>query len=170
MKRGGAFMCVYIRLPRSLSNLLSGPCVRSFYPSAVRQRQLLISARRSLSRRRAANVNQAPTLTADLSRHSTPNADAALHDRLQPRPHCVRAKHQHRSKRSWCSPRQLFPADARVLPGCAGGSPPASRREPAILSLRAQWVGHVQPPRACTRPPQPGRRGEQGSDRAKLWQ
>ena len=37
---------------------------------------------------------------ADLSRHSTPNADATLHDRLQIRPHCVRAKHQHRSKRS----------------------------------------------------------------------
>ena len=94
---------------------------------------------------------------------STLAAEAVLHDRggsLQPR--CVPAKHQHRP------PRQLFPADARALPGCAGGSPPASRREPALLNLRAQWVGHVQPPRACTSPPQQGRRREQGSDSARL--
>ena len=149
-------------------HLIRCPAVPVRYPS-VRQAN---TARSRLAIQRALAATTPYALPADLSRHSTPNADATLHDRLQPRPRCVRPKHQHRSKRSRRPPRQLrgqlFPADARVLPGFAGGSPPASRREPALLNLRAQWVGHVQPPRACTRPPQQARRREQGSDSARL--
>ena len=160
--------------PSSLSHMCILYIIYIYRPAVIcisnmqRGKLVKLLIRGLASSRRLAVNPRADALPADLSRHSTPNADATLHDRLQPRPHCVRAKHQHRSKRSWRSPRQLFPADARVLPGCAGGSPPASRREPALLSLRAQWVGHVQPPRACTSPPQQGRRREQGSDSARL--
>ena len=138
-------------------HLIRCPAVPVRYPS-VRQAN---TARSRLAIQRALAATTPYALPADLSRHSTPNADATLHDRLQPRPHCVRD----RSKRSWRSPRRLFP---RVLPGCAGRSPPSFRREPALLSLRARWMGHVQPPRACTGPPQQGRRREQGSDSARL--
>ena len=119
------------------------------YPS-VRQANTARS-RRAIQRALAATTPYA--LPADLSRHSTPNADATLHDRLQPRPHCVRAKHQHRSKRSRRPPRQLsqptqecFLASPEAARPLLAGSRLYSAREPngrATFSLLVLAPDHL---------------------------